>query len=150
VCNGEKPPKQFDYKELRELAAKDKEYLIQCIDCKGKAEQCGKGEVQCNLCKTWKKRPDFSASRQRSATYGLWRCKACDFPPCEKCAALPEAPKKKPYVCLPCLYPPCACGAKRPQKVKYKSTKRELWKCVACAKKTRQGKTSRSRLRRAA
>ena len=37
VCNAEKPPKQFDYKELRALAAKDKEYLIQCIDCKGKA-----------------------------------------------------------------------------------------------------------------
>ena len=132
-CNGEKAPKEFNYKELRELAAKDKVYLIKCINCKGKEQQHSeRGKVECNHCKQMKERTDFSTSRQRCKNYKHWRCKSCDFAPCEKCGAIPEAPRVKPHVCLLCLYPPCACGAKRPHKVKYKSTNRETWTCVAC------------------
>ena len=134
-CKDQHPPSYYDYKQLATLEDEEQVYLAVCIPCESKGNTGT--PVECVGCGIKKNRTEFSLARQRCTNYTTWRCLQCDFPPCERCKAKLDIPKRAPYICEPCLFPPCKCGAQRPRSTKYRSTNERMktWTCSICREK---------------
>ena len=136
ICKKNLPPRHFDYRLLTQLEDDGEVYMAECLQCKdtlGSKERHQKKKIPCNLCGYEKPRSEFRIERQRSKNYQTWRCRSCDFTPCDTCGKIPTEITSPGYRCELCKWPPCACGRDRPRSSKY-STKTFLgeWKCKDC------------------
>jgi len=132
-CAREQPPQNFDIVALRGLESRDELFLATCGKCANAEDHTERGPpMKCNLCGKTKPRTAFSVAKQRTKNTDRVRCIDCDFPACEKCGKVPDAPKTKPYTCHKCNYPPCQCGTERPQKNKYHVSIKPKWTCSKC------------------
>ena len=135
-CRRSFPPKHFDYKLLAELEADGEAYLAECLQCNdtlGTKERHQKDDMECNKCQVRKPRSEYRIERQRCNNYKTWRCRSCEFPPCDRCGKIPTEIKPSGYRCKLCMWPPCACGKERPRSTKYSTkTMKTEWKCNVC------------------
>ena len=139
-CDTSYPPSRFDSAKLRKWVDENKLHLIECESCESALV---KGPpVQCNLCKEKKGRSAFAVARRQSNELKKWRCKECDYAPCQECGKIPVKALHVPgrteskWTCQVCLYPPCVgCGRARPKKQHLQKHIMPVYCCSICKRK---------------
>jgi hypothetical protein len=141
-CNEALPPSRFNAVKLRMWENENKLHLVECDSCDNTA--ISGPPVRCNLCQREKQRGEFAAVR-RNSVFARWRCKECDFAPCDTCGKRPEKAlhiagrTTVKWTCQSCLYPPCkGCGSERPKKEHTKIHNMPEYYCRGCKKQKTQ------------
>jgi hypothetical protein len=140
-CMNSYQPSRFDIVKLRKWVDDEKFHLIECESCD--STQTRGLPVSCNLCKQVKTRSEFPVARRQSNELKKWRCKACDYAPCQECGKIEKQALHIPgrttpeWTCQACLYPPClGCGSARRKRTEMNRYHLPEYWCHPCIKKS--------------